>query len=56
MTKEEKTKLITEVDRLKSESIQTLRDDKDKESPMYYSACGASSAYVKVINLIEELF
>ena len=56
MTQEEKTKLITEIERLKSESIQILRDDKGKESPMYYSACGAASAYVKVINLIEELF
>lgn len=55
MTKEEKTNLITEIERLKSESIQLLRNE-DNGSPMYYSACGQSHAYVKIINLIEELF
>ena len=55
MTKEDKTKLITEIERLKSESIQTLRNE-DMGSPMYFSACGESNAYVKIINLIEVLF
>lgn len=55
MTKEDKTNLITEVEKLKTESIQLLRNE-DNGSPMYYSACGQSHAYVKIINLIEELF
>jgi hypothetical protein len=55
MIQEEKTKLITEVEKLKTESIQLLRNE-DSCSPMYYFACGQSHAYVKIINLIEELF
>lgn len=55
MKQKEKAKLITEIHRLKSESIQTMRNE-DNGSPMYFFASGESNAYGKIINLIEELF
>jgi hypothetical protein len=53
---EEKNKLVAEIEKLKAESIQTLRNDNHKDSPEYYSAAGQASAYVKVLDLINELY
>lgn len=55
MTQEEKTKLIAEIEKLKAGAIKMLREE-EMGSPMYFSACGQASAFVAVINLIEEQY